>query len=173
LLILAFFLTWYIPVLLFAPLVAIVGVSIPALVIIIITALWIQLYYEKIFYKLTETEMEWKRGVWFRRTGIVPYNRITNIDITQGPLSRILGIASLRIQTAGYSAPSQGSFGKFAEIRIEGMKQFEELRELIMQFVRSRKPVAVETYQDEGRTDTRMLDELRKIRELLERSSKK
>ncbi|MEM2082887.1 MAG: PH domain-containing protein [Nitrososphaerota archaeon] len=33
------------------------------------------------FYKLTEDEIIWKRGVWFKSTGIVPYNRITNIDV--------------------------------------------------------------------------------------------
>ncbi len=80
----------------------------------------------------------------------------------------MLGIASLKIQTAGYSAPSGGS----AEIRIDGMEQFEELRDLIMEFVRGKKPVAVETYEEEN-INSKILNELIKIRELLESSSRK
>jgi membrane protein YdbS with pleckstrin-like domain len=118
-------------------------------------------------YKLTENEIVWRRGVWFKSTGIVPYNRITNIDITQGPFSRKLGIAALKIQTAGYSGQQAR-----AEIRIEGMEKFEELKELVMGFVKGKKPVAVETYEEEN-IDLKILNELIKIRELLEKSSEK
>ena len=63
---------------------------------------WVVLYYKSVVCHLNETEMTWKRGVWFRKTGIVPYNRITNVDIVQGPIMRIFGISNLKIQTAGY-----------------------------------------------------------------------
>jgi membrane protein YdbS with pleckstrin-like domain len=167
--ILVFFVPWYIPVLLLpSPLDVILVSSSVLLAFIIIAAIWIQLYYERMSYRLTQTEMEWRRGVWFRRMGIVPYNRITNIDIVQGPFQRWLGIASLKIQTAGYSAPSPGGS---SEIRIEGIKQHEELRELIMQFVRNKTSVGVVgTFQEEKPMDARMLDELKGIRELLEQS---
>jgi membrane protein YdbS with pleckstrin-like domain len=166
------FLPWYLPILLFTAEQGVVIVSSCGLIVFVFLAvIWIQLYYRSMSYKLTQIEMEWSRGVWFRRMGIVLYNRITNIDIKQGPIQRRLGIASLMIQTAGYSAPShRGS----AEIKIEGAKQYEELRELIMRFVRSQKSVGVVgAFQEEKPTDTRMLDELRKIRELLEQSQKK
>ena len=108
--------------------------------------------------------MEWRRGVWFKKTGIVPYNRITNVDIGQGPISRILEIASLKIQTAGYSATGHGTS---AEIKIDGVEQFEEIRELIMEYVRGKKPVAVETYEED--INVKILNELVKIRELLKK----
>jgi len=162
---------WYLPVLLFTPFEVKVGITIPVLATLIFVAYWIPKYYETIAYKLTKDEIVWRRGVWFKKTGIVPYNRITNIDVVQGPISRILGIASLKIQTAGYSGPS-GGFGYPAEIKIEGVEQFEELRELIMEFVKGKKPVAVETYEEEN-IDLKILDELVKIRKLLEKSSEK
>ena len=143
-----------------------------SLLVILITLLalyWIPKYYRTITYKLTGSDMTWRRGVWFRNTGIVPYNRITNIDITQGPVSRALGIASLRIQTAGYSGGQSGA--RLAEIQIEGVEKFEELREFIMAFVRGKKPVAVETYS-EADAENRMLGELVKIRKLLEKRKK-
>jgi len=157
---------WYLPVLLFTPFGVKVGITIPILAILIFIAYWIRKYYETMVYKLTKDEIAWRRGVWFKKTGIVPYNRITNIDIVQGPISRMLGIASLKIQTAGYSGQSP------AEIKIEGVEQFEELRELIMEFVRGKKPVAVETYEEEN-IDLKILNELVKIRKLLEKSSEK
>ena len=165
-------LPWYILTIFFtANLDAILVASCGLIVFVSLVVIWIQLYYKRMSYKLTQIEMEWSRGVWFRRMGIVLYNRITNIDIKQGPFQRRLGIASLMIQTAGYSAPShRGS----AEIKIEGIKQHEELRELIMQFVRSQKSVGVVgTFQEEKSTNVSMLDELKKIRELLEQSQKK
>jgi len=73
-----------------------------ALILIVIFVAWVRLYYVSMWYELRDDEMSWKRGVWFRRTGIVPYNRITNLDVIQGPVMRRLGISTLSIQTAGY-----------------------------------------------------------------------
>jgi len=168
-------LTWYIPVLLIisqvsdnAPFIVTL-VSIPLFVILIFIAYWIPKYYETMQYQLTGNEIVRRGGVWFKQTGIVPYSRITNIDTTQGPISRMLGIAALKIQTAGYSGQQTR-----AEMRIEGMEHFEELRELIMEFVRGKKPAAVETYaQEEEDINLKILTELVKIRELLEQSSRK
>jgi len=169
--------TWYVPVLVFAPLLASLVVSAFVLPVLIFTVYWISKYYDSIRYKLTGSEMEWRRGVWFKQTGIVPYNRITNVDISQGPVSRSLGIAALKIQTAGYSAPSSG-YGRSSEIKIEGVERFEELREYIMAFVRGRRPVAVETYdyeeEETGKPgEDRVLNELVKIRKVLEKQRKK
>jgi len=154
-------------ILFFVPFYISVFFLVPFLLIMILVFLWIPRFYQTITYKLTRDDMTWRRGVWFRNTGIVPYNRITNVDISQGPLSRALGIASLKIQTAGYSAPNTRS----SEIKIEGMTDFEELRETIMNHVRGRKPVAVETYETEspGDVSSRILSELVRIRKALEK----
>jgi len=124
---------------------------------------WIPMYYRSILYHLTPTEMTWRRGVWFRQTGIVPYNRITNVDIIQGPVMRYFGISDLRIQTAGYSAQPQ------AEIKLMGIEEPEPLRELIMAQVRGRPSVAAATGGAEtSGEDGDVLTELRASRRLLE-----
>ena len=97
---------------------------------IVLFYIWARLYYESMWYELHNDEMRWKRGVIFRRTGIVPYNRVTNIDIKQGPVMRPLGISTVSIQTAGYSGKG------VPEISIEGIVHAEELRELIRTMVR-------------------------------------
>jgi len=159
-----FLLLIIIPILLFAPIFVNLFISLPLLVIFIFTAYWIPKYYGTIFYKLTKNEIFWRRGIWFRATGIVPYNRITNIDITQGPVSRSFGLSSLKIQTAGYSVGAKAS----AEIRLEGIKNPNELRDLIMDFIDKRKPMAVETYDEED-VNQKILSELVKIRKALKK----
>jgi membrane protein YdbS with pleckstrin-like domain len=163
-----YILPWFIPVLIFAPVEVSISFIIPLIIIVIFTAYWIPKYYESIVYKLTNDKIIWRRGVWFKKTGVVPYNRITNIDITQGPISRKFKIASLKIQTAGYSGQQAN-----AEIKIEGMKQFEELREMLMRFVIGKKPVSVENYDDDNNIEQQILYELIKIRKLLETGSDK
>lgn len=134
---------------------------------------WTRLYYQSMVYELREDEITWKRGVWFRRTGIVPYNRITNLDLVQGPVMRYLGISSLAIQTAGYSGQA------VPEIRIEAIEKAEELREVIRSRVRKSArsddgtgnppgASAPPSVSRAGETDERMLEELVAIRKLLE-----
>jgi hypothetical protein len=136
--------------------------------IVVLFFIWTRLYYHSMWYELHEDEMRWRRGVIFRRTGIVPYNRITNIDIRQGPVMRAFGISTVSIQTAGYSGQVQ------AEIRIEAIVHAEELRELIRTMVRASSGgdgtgggahVTPRTPADLQQ----LLDEMRAIRALLEK----
>lgn len=157
-------LPWYLPIVAYASIdISLILLIIFILPIVLFTTLWITKYYDSITYKLTEEEIIGKRGVWFKRIGIVPYNRITNIDIIQGPISRFLGIASIKIQTAGYSGE------KSAEMRLDGVEKADELKDLILKFVRSKRPIAVETYERED-VIVKILGELVKIRELLEKA---
>jgi len=139
-------------------------------ILIVIFVAWVRLYYVSMWYELRDDEMSWKRGVWFRRTGIVPYNRITNLDVIQGPVMRRLGISTLSIQTAGYSGQA------VPEIRIEGIEHADDLREVIRSLVRR------SGMQSDGTgggilpvnvpADHIIIDELVKIRTLLEQQKK-
>jgi membrane protein YdbS with pleckstrin-like domain len=148
----------------------ITGISLTGvLILIVFFVAWVRLYYVSMWYELRDDEMSWKRGVWFRRTGIVPYNRITNLDVIQGPVMRMLGISTLSIQTAGYSGQD------VPEIRIEGIEHAEDLRELIRSLVRQSgipgdgtggaPPISIPTNQ-------KIIEELVKIRSLLEQQKK-
>jgi len=137
---------------------------------------WVKLYYQSMWYELHDDEMRWKRGVWFRTTGIVPYNRITNLDLKQGPVMRWLRISTLSIQTAGYSGQA------VPEIRIEAIEHAEELRELVRTLVRQSgsgihndgtgTSAPVQSSTGSMSTNLLMLDELKKIRFLLEQKNK-
>ena len=135
-------------------------------VCVVFACIWAPLYYKSVVYHLNDTEMTWKRGVFFRKTGIVPYNRITNVDIVQGPVMRLFGISHLKIETAGGGASKSS-----AEIQLEGISDPEPLRQLIMDFVRGQKPVAAATgteYKSRNADLQALLEEVAAIRRLLE-----
>lgn len=132
---------------------------------------WVGKYYDTVLFELKDDEVTWRRGVWFRMTGIVPYDRITNIDIYQGPLMRHFGFSCIKIQTAGYSAQANRS-----EITLEGIVEAEELRERLRALIRETRKATGPT--DATGTPARLpvpaqsgdpiLEEVRAIRRLLE-----
>ena len=149
-------------------------ISIPFLLIIFFTAFWIPKYYSSISYRLSETDIVIEKGVWWKRKSIVPYNRVTNIDIFQGPLSRYFELGKISIQTAGFSGGGSSGSAKAAEAIILGIKNFEEIKNLILSRVKRVKPVAVEADSETVMSEdisSEMITELRKIRKLLEKHS--
>jgi membrane protein YdbS with pleckstrin-like domain len=161
----------YVPAALFSDMPAVFSVVIlgGTLILFVLLWYWVGLYYESMWYELREDEINWKRGVWFRTTGIVPYNRITNLDVRQGPFMRFLGISSLAIQTAGYSGQA------VPEIRIEAIEHADELREVIRSMVRGSPAhddgTGSGTHVSTSSTpvDQQILSELKSIRSLLEK----
>ena len=159
-----FILPWLAPIVFFTWDVVAFAIALPVIVAIAFVVYWIPRYYESIVYRLTVTEITWQRGVWFRQTGIVPYNRITNVDISQGPLMRFFSFSAVQVQTAGYSAQAR------AEIVLNGIANPRDLQEKIMDFVRRTGPVAVGL--EEGPAPLAadaIVDEVRAIRRLLEK----
>jgi len=153
-------------------LIVVASLILPFLLAVWFIAYWIPKYYLSTSFLFTESEIVVERGVWWKHKSTVPYNRITNIDIVQGPVSRHFGLGKIRVQTAGYSAAGGGA-GAIAEAQIFGIKNFEEIRNFILTQVRGLRPVAVEAAVEAEapvakQAAQQMLDELRKIRELLE-----
>lgn len=175
---LAGLLWWLIPVVVFVVLSfePWIGVTValscfvPLLIATGITSYWIPKFHSSITYVLEDDKIAITKGVWWKTKSFVPYNRITNISIYQGPISRHYGLGKLSIQTAGFSGTSS-SGGKVAEAVIFGVKNFEEIKDIIMNFVKGMKPEAIEA---EAETEPikginqQILAELRKIRKAVE-----
>jgi uncharacterized membrane protein YdbT with pleckstrin-like domain len=112
-----------------------------------------------------------EKGVWWKKKSIVPYNRITNIDVIQGPLSRHFSLGKISIQTAGFSGGGSGGNAKAAEAVILGIRNFEEIKDFILSRVKRLRPMAIEAESEPTKVedaDYKIIDELRKIRKLLE-----
>jgi membrane protein YdbS with pleckstrin-like domain len=152
------------------PLVPLVGGAI-ALVVFGYLTWWIPAFYRTAGYRFTDDEVEYRRGVFFQQKTTVPYNRITNVGISQGPIERLVNAGAVGIHTAGYG----GQMG--AELTIGGVSDFEDIQEQILDRVRERPAKATEgeetvepidTRADRDEVSSEMLGELRHIRELLE-----
>lgn len=139
-----------------------------SLLISIPSAIWVNLYYASLFYTFTESEILVERGVLWKHRSIVPYNRITNVDIRQGPVQRLVRLWDIHVQTAGYNVYGGGA--TVAEAYLQGIRNAEEVREFVMSMIRRLKPVAVEAGAEtvSPKLDEQILAELKKIREALE-----
>lgn len=82
-------------------------------------------------YQLRQDDVVFRRGILFRRQVAAPYGRLQLVDISRGPLSRILGLSEVRIVTA---AAATG-------ISIPGLPQAEaeELRDHLIAVAETRR----------------------------------
>jgi membrane protein YdbS with pleckstrin-like domain len=173
------FLCWLVPVVAFAFLydiwlgtIAALSSFVPLLVVIAIVLYWIPRFHSSIKYVLDDDDITVTRGVWWKTKSVVPYNRITNINIYQGPISRRFGLAKLAIQTAGFSGVSSSGH-KTAEAELIGIRNFEEMKDTIIGMVKGIKPQAVEAEAETRpirNLNDQLLEELRRIRKAVEKS---
>ena len=82
------------------------------LVIMILTAIWIPAAFKALEYTIDEDGVKMKGGVVWKKYVTVPYSKITNVDITRGPLQRLFNIGTIHVQTAG----AAGKQGEKAEL---------------------------------------------------------
>ncbi len=144
---------------------------VPLLMIVAVVLYWIPRFHSSIQYVLEDDKIMVYKGVWWKTKSFVPYNRITNVNIYQGPISRSLGLGKLSIQTAGFSGASAGG-GKVSEAEIIGVHNFEAVKDFIMNLVKGMKPEAVEAEAEGKPTEEinqEILKELQKIRRALEK----
>jgi len=173
------FLWWMIPVVAFVMLqwleigvIVAISLFMPILIGAAITLYWIPRFHLSIRYFIEDDKIIVAKGVWWKKKSFVHYNRITNLNIDQGPISRHFGLGKLAVQTAGFSGTSSGG-GKVAEAELLGIRNFEEVKDVIMEFVKGMKPEAVEAeveVKPAKEIDQQILAELRKIRKSLEKS---
>lgn len=57
--------------------------------------------YNATSFSLAQERLRVVRGIFFRADTVVPFGRVQHIDVGQGPLERIFGLATLTVHTAG------------------------------------------------------------------------
>lgn len=101
-------------------------------------AWWIPTFADSAAYRLGDEEVAYRRGVWFRKESTVPYDRVTNVGSGQGPLQRRFGVGSVDVHTAGQGAQNT------AELQVNALADYEDVRDQILERVRAGEPVATE-----------------------------
>ena len=85
------------------------------------------IYWRRFEYRVGANEIRIDSGILSRRHRSIPYDRIQDVDITQGPLARILGLAHVKFETGGGSDPKSEE-GSLHAITVE---RAHEIRQLI------------------------------------------
>ncbi|MFT7710486.1 PH domain-containing protein [Clavibacter tessellarius] len=82
-------------------------------------------------YQLRDDDLVFRRGIMWTRIVSVPYGRMQLVDITRGPVGRVLGLADLKLVTAAASA----------SIQIPGLRNddAEELRDRLVSLAETRR----------------------------------
>jgi len=128
---------------------------------------YIGAFYRSLEYQIAPEGLKSKKGVFWRKKTTVPYRKITNIDISQGPLERVYGLSKVHIQTAG----SSGAEHSQAELVFSGIRDSEDLKDSILSCIDYPKPkptLAPAVLTDEAEILQAILQELTKISTRLE-----
>ncbi|HNT98298.1 MAG TPA: PH domain-containing protein [Elusimicrobiales bacterium] len=144
------------------------------LLVALLLALWIPAFHRSLKYDIGDDALRCDSGVFWKRRVTVPYSKITNVDIAQGPVQRLYGVGTVHVQTAGASAAQGG----LAELSFMGIKDLEGVKEAVMARVKAPVPGRAGTaprQQPEPEktpafdTQERILAELKAIRAALEK----
>jgi uncharacterized protein len=108
---------------------ALIAFAFPPLFVILILPLYFR--YHSMRYRFSDDGISMSWGVLFRRQIIVNYARIQDIHLKSNIVERWLGLARILVQTASGSSS--------AEMTIEGIKEFEALRDFLYSRMRGVK----------------------------------
>lgn len=84
------------------------------------------LYWRRFVYRVGENEIRIDSGIFSRTHRSIPFERIHDVEITQGPVARLLGIAKVKFETGG-GAGAGDQEGSLQAIALERAQQIRDL----------------------------------------------
>jgi membrane protein YdbS with pleckstrin-like domain len=110
----------------------------------------VRLDFEKRWYVVTDRSLRVREGIVVVKEMTVTFANIQNIAISQGPIQRLLGIADLRVETAGGAAPTHGKHpGQSLHTAwIRGVNNASEVRQIIQDRLRQFKDAGLGDLDD-------------------------
>ncbi len=138
----------------------------PPLFLVVLFLAWVR--YSTLRYTFTQEGVSMKWGRLFRREIILNYARIQDIHLRSNLVERWLGLSRILVQTAS------GSAG--AEMTIEGLKEYEEVRDFLYSKMRgvsdpSESPAAsTAAFAAARASDAELAETLREVARELQRT---
>ena len=88
------------------------------------------LYWRRFEFRVGANEIRIDSGILSRLHRSIPFDRIQDVDITQGPLARLLGLARVRFETGGSAGAKQddGSLAAISLARAEAIRDQVRVR---------------------------------------------
>lgn len=96
-----------------------------ALLLLLVLAVGILLYWRRFEYRVGAHEIRIDSGIFSRTHRSIPFDRIQDVDITQGPVARLIGLARVKFETGASAGEEEGVL---QAIRLD---RAEELRTLV------------------------------------------
>jgi len=85
------------------------------------------IYWRRFEFSVCADDIRIDSGILSRTHRSIPFDRIQDVDITQGPAARILGLAKVTFETGGGSAQAGKEDGVIQAISLERAQQLREL----------------------------------------------
>lgn len=109
------------------------------------------LYWSRFEYRVSPNEIRIDSGIVRRTHRSIPFDRVQDVDISQGPVARLLGLAQVKFETGASAGQEEGVLQAIA------LDRAHELREL----VRARRAgavAAIDATSDEGHQPVYAMD---------------
>lgn len=111
---------------------ALLCVSIVGLVVLPLTLAvawwWAKHYYATIRCHVTSRRLYFQHGILFQRESAVPLDKIQDMALLKGPVLNMLGLTSLRLETAGGS----GQMGGLGGVKLLGLRDAKVFQERVL-----------------------------------------
>ena len=96
-----------------------------AAALLVFVAIGTFLYWRRFEFRVGATEIRIDSGILNRTHRSIPFDRVQDVDITQGPVARLLGLAQVKFETGASAGSEEGV------LRAVALERAEELRDLI------------------------------------------
>jgi len=97
------------------------GLVIVAVVVIPLRVLYVRAAYRRWRFRLTVTGVELVHGVLWRRSSAMPFLRLQQVDTTQGPIERALGLTTIHLRSA--AATTDATIPGIAPDRVDDLRR--------------------------------------------------
>ena len=94
--------------------------------------LWIPYYFKSLKYTISDDFLRIQSGAIWKKLLTIPFEKIQNVEIHQGPIERSFGLGKVLIHTAGYSGQRE------AEGIIKGITDFQKQAAVLAEKVKLR-----------------------------------
>lgn len=118
------------------PLMAVVFLGL-GVTVVTVQGLGLRLRYDATWYVMTDQALRNRRGLWVIQENTVSFDNVQNLSVRQGPIQRLFGIQDLVVETAAAgSATGSNQEAQARALRVEGIRDAEELRDRIAERMR-------------------------------------
>jgi putative membrane protein len=152
-------------------------VLIPVAIVYAIIGNWfIQKYLDNLQCTLTDRTLELKKGILNKRESTVPLEKITDLQMFQGPIMRYFGLHGFKVETAGQTTGSAGG----SLLNIIGIVDTPGFRKAVLDqrdlhnagVGKSSAPI-VQSNTPSAPSDDRLIEAVSEIRDSLKRIEEK